>query len=199
MFQSNKEIETFNLAKTYLIFYRQHSNKHFSLKGVKKGRWWSSFSEVIEKFSERKEWDPYVFIWSAFEAFEAYGNIFPTQLSTDVVWENFLDLRHRFTNSKKSETLLAKNLLSTYKEVKRWSLENGFKKADFGAFFEDKSNSLKIKRGNYNLSLFTVSKSFHEKLKDTLTEEEFDTSRALIFSNKKILHKLKKVMGDEFV
>jgi len=194
-----KEVEAFNLAKIYLSFYKSHTNKHFHLGSVKKTKWWKFFLEVVEKFGDKKEWNPHVFIWAQFEK---YDKIFPTQLPTDAAWSLFLDYRNRFQSSQKSEISMAKNLLNTYNMVKRWSLDNGYKGVDFKAFFNNPYNMIMIERYTYDLTLFTLTKSFQECMelnKNILTEEEFNKKRALIFNNKKVLYKIKEVLGNEFV
>ncbi len=196
------ETKAFDLAKIFLSFYRTHTRKIFRLGSVKKSKWWNFFVQTIEKFGDRKEWNSYEFVGSIFEKYG--GQVYPPQLPTEAAWSTFLEYRHRFRKSVKMDKVLAINLLNVYQNVKRWSFDNGHKKINFNAFINDSYNTIMIERKSYDLTLFTVSKSFHKWLKNyeegsIITEDEIKNKRALIFSHKKILYRLQEIMGDEFV
>jgi len=180
------EYEAFKLAKAFLFYYKKHSFKTFKLSTVKESKWWPYFVSVAIHFSQESDWNADYFIAAQFEE---KGKILPYQLVDKDAYETYKLYRGRYEAD--SEKRVVMNLLTTYKEVKEWK--------SIRAFLEDKKNQLLIERKSINPLLFFLCKSFYELgLNEMFDKEEIENKRAVVFSNKKVLKKMKEVLGDEF-
>lgn len=191
----DKDKEVLILAKYFLQEYRK-KRPYCTLKALKK--YWKYFEQTIDIFANNPEWDSRAFILSLFEVQDVYPPMLPTKKS----WETFIEHKHRFIQYN-NEKNLANSLLNTYKKIKEWSEKSGFNYINYEAFFKDEKNRFLIKRNNFNTYLFTVCKSFlqwYNQLEDKsfMSDIQFVSKRAVIFQNKKILKKMRQVLGKEF-
>lgn len=183
----DNDYEAFKLAKAFLHFYRRYSYVSFKLSTVKKSKWWNFFLKVANNYSHEKDWNAYIFIAAQFEE---KGKILPYQLIEKDAYETYKLYRHRFEAD--TDKKIVTNLLLTYRRVKESN-------SSIRVFLEDKKNQLFIQRKNINPQLFFLCKSFYELgLDKQFEKEEIDNKRAVIFANKKILNKMKEILGDEF-
>lgn len=196
--RENTEKLAFDLARVFLSFYRKHTYKTFRLSTVKKSKWWPYFIKVINEYSNRPDWDAY--IWVACQ-FEKFGKIFPTQLVGSRAEEAFEEYSSRFKENTIKQ--LANNLVITYNEILKWSKKNNFSKVNFEALFEDKKMTFRIERGEIIPDIFSVVRAYHilpeERRRRIMSLEKLQIKRALIMNNKKIKNKMKELLGEEFI
>jgi hypothetical protein len=194
---NNKEIESlaFQLANTFLRYYKKIRKKHFKISNIKNTNWWIHFIQTIINFGNRELFDIEQFVKAQFEDNE---KVLPFELTREEAYQNFLSRRKDDVNPRKKTV---EEIISMYKLVKKWCILNIQEdKFDIKSFLKDKRNIYFLMRGAYSPSLFCFSKSFIDLNKDhrILTDEEIDAKRSVILTNEKISNKLKEILKDEF-
>lgn len=193
------EAKAFELAKNFL----QYSDylKYLKLSNITKTKWWQHFLKTIELHGKKKEWGARDFVKVQFDEF---GQIYPFHLVSKKAWNTYIEFYKKGKADK--DITIAKSLLNGYNKIKKWSKENGFDFINYKGFFEDKKNMFFINRKEFSLYFLTISKSFlniyrnltkNEK-EDIISLNDFRIKRAYIFKNKKILNKIKEILGEEF-
>ena len=194
----NIESEALILARAYLGFYRKYSVKTFSIKNVKKTKWWPFFIKTVDNYSYLKDWNSY--IWVSCQ-FEKYGKIFPTQLCSNEAFKTFEEYKHIFQTN--NEEILTKNVVSTLRLIEEWSKENTSVNFDISSFLKNKNNLFKMVRGNINCDAFVVVKDFYnidDKIKNSImTEGEIAAKRIMIMNSEKIKKILIRILKDKFI
>lgn len=187
------EKEAFLLSKFFLQRYKKYELKTFKISQVKKTKWWSHFYNCVKLHYKKKEWDAKKFIDIQFDEF---GKILPFHLPSKKAWNVYIEYYRRGQSNK--DKAVALDLLNTYKKIKKFGT--------FKDFFNDKKNMLFVIRGEISHYFLSISKSFlniynklTEKQKNIIiNEEKLKICRAMVFSNKRILKKIKEVLGEEF-
>lgn len=141
----------------------------------------------------KKEWDIKKFIDIQFDE---YGKILPFHLPRKEAWDIYIEYFRRGEVNKDKAVALA--LLNTYKRIRKFGT--------FEEFFNDKKNMLFVIRGEISPYFLSISRSFlkvYSKLtkkekNNIIIKERLEICRAMVFSNKKILNKIKEVLGSEF-
>jgi len=196
------EREANKLAEAFLRnFLGKFRYRLFSLKDVKKTKWWSSFYKAASFFSEEEEWDPYGYVVFIFDI---ESNPYPFMLVNKKNWIAYTE--HVRTRTKDDSTI-ALSLLNTYNEVKDWSRKNKYENISVGDFFSNPSNYLFLKRGKFSPYFLSISKSFmgmynsltEEEKNNIISEEDLMIKRRTVLNNKKISYKLAEVLGEEFI
>jgi len=182
------ELEVFNLTNYFRNEFIKYDRRIYSLKTVKSGKWWKYFCETIDKFSTREGWDANIFIKCQFESF---GKIYPTQLPTERAWNAFKDYKFRFENVMDKETEIVKSVLTGYKAVKNYCV-NQKKEFSVATFLENNFNNRQIEIGAYPIYFFAFSKAY------IAVYGMNKTKRMMVTRNKDLLDKIKNVLGDDF-
>ena len=197
------EREANRLAESYLrIFLSRFRYRLFSLKNVKETKWWSSFFKTASFFSQEKEWDPYKYVSFVFDINE---KPLPFVLVNKGMWQSYKEHCQTRTNDK--DNIVAKSLLTTFNEIKDWSLKNKYDTISVEKFFKDPKNFLFLKRGKFSPYFLATSRSFikmyntlgKEEREQIITEDDLMIKRLTVTNNKKISNKLKEVLGEEFI
>ena len=189
------EVLAFQLASIYLRYYKQVSPaRHFSLHSVKNTKWWNYFVTAIQKYGEREDFNMDQFVKAQFEE---YGKAMPFHFILRDAYDIYL-ARRKLASYDRTET--AKSIAYVYQAIKKWSLQNGYEKANIKAFLQEPKNIMLLRQDFYDITLFSVSKTFRElnKEKHIVNEAVLDIKRSLIVTDKKIHTKLKEILQDEF-
>lgn len=196
------EEEAYRLSRDYInIFFSRFRYKLFSLKNVKNTKWWSSFGKAVYSFSREKEWNSYKYVAFTFKNNE---KPFPFVLVNRKNWEAYKD---DLISRTKGDASMALSLLTTYNEIREWSIKNKFDKISVRDFFSEPKNLLFLKRRKFSPYFLSISRTFNsifnsmeeEERAEIINKEELLVKRALIINNEKISKKLKEVLGDEYI
>jgi len=188
------EREAFLLAKSFLERYKKLDFRTFRISKVKESKWWKHFVSCVELRSSKKEWDTKRFIDIQFNEF---GKILPFHLPTKKAWDIYIEYYRRGEVDK--EKAVALGLLNSYKKIKKFGT--------YKDFFNDKKNMLFVIRGELSPYFLSISRSFlkvyanltENQKKNIISKEKLKISRAMVFSNRKILNKIKEALGKEFI
>lgn len=185
----NKEFETFKLSLIYRTHFKKFDQRIFTAKTITNSKWWPYFEKVIDKFCDRENWDPSVFIEAQF--FFKGGKVYPPELPTEKSWKNFLDYLN-YKEKESDEETTVKNALNGFSSVKNFCLKNNI---PFGVseYIDNDYNRKKIERNEIPIHFFLFSKVFNKKfnIKD-------DIKKTLVRSNKKLLEKIKNVLKEDY-
>lgn len=196
------EEEAFKLAKNYTKLYlSKYRRRLYSISRVRDTKWWSSFYKTASLFSGEKEWDPYKYVSYTFENNE---KPFPFVLVNKLNWSSYKD---HIATREKGDASVARSLLSTYNEIRDWSIKNKFDKINVSEFFKVPRNLMFLKRRKFSPYFLSISRSFinmyysldEEERNKIITEEELFIKRITVMRNEKISEKLKEVLGEEYV
>mgnify|MGYP000014352171 CR=1 FL=1 len=72
---------------------------------------------------------------------------------------------------------------------------------DYTAFFNDSRNRLRIKRSELSYHFLSICRPYWEmpKVIKEYSHDKLEIKRAIVHKNKKLIKKLKEIMGDDFV
>lgn len=196
----NEKVE--NLIKIFTNESRKRGNYKVSIKALSKEKWRIHFERAVENYSDKKEWNPFLFIRAQFE--HHGNNIWPYVLSFKSAWEVYLEYLPLFSNSKTTLSQALSFVLNDYKKIKKWSIENNYDEVNFSAYFSDALNQKKFLKGNispYFLSICSPALDYffslpYEKRKSITNENTLISKRIMLFSNVKIKEKLINVFKD---
>jgi hypothetical protein len=185
------------MALRLISIYRPHTAAFigFGFPIKKDGKYWKYFLDLANSIMETKA-DPYKFI---VVQFQELGMRYPQELNSKVAWELYNLSKDIDVYDKEME--LARVLLNTFNIVKDWSKISGFDKPNYSAFLKNNKNRFLLHRHDIRPELFLLTKSFYNELTKEERNEiipKAEIKRAIIFSHKNILEKLKEVLGDEF-
>lgn len=195
------ESEAFALAALYYKNFNKYSKKHIALSKVKSSKYWDAFVKTIELRGSQEEWEKGLFIKVLFEE---YGKFYPYKLYTNEVWKTYKNYYKRgFENRDKS---IALSLLHTYNSIKIWSKKKKKEGVDVEGYFKNPLNIALLENKKPSIYLLSISKTFKDYYRELHMAEQFaivkpselESCRRAIFKNKKILNKMKELLGDEF-
>lgn len=193
------ENEAFKIAQVYLQNIKRHTHKTFNLRNIKSSKTWPFFLRLAEQHMLKPEWDANKFIVFVFDQ---YGPIYPAQMKTQKIWEEFVGTT-KFVNIE-SDKKIALELLNSYKVIRRWC--NKYKE-DFSVkkYIDQPKNRIFVKRGGLSplfisicVPLLDFIYNLPEKDKDVIIGGSLENKRMVVFSNKKIVDKMKEVLKNEF-
>jgi hypothetical protein len=179
-----------NIYRPFAAGYKGYS--HAIIKNHRDWKYFLGLAEVMIKFNA----DPYKFISIIFQE---RGMLYPPQLNTKENWEIYNLTKDIEVYDREME--IARKLLSTLNAVKDWSKIRGFDSANYAAFLENGKNKLLLHRHDINPELFLFTKSFYKDLTQKERNEIIpngEIKRAIIFSHKKILNRLKETLKNEY-
>jgi hypothetical protein len=198
-----KEYKALDLAKIFRneFILRGYGFKIYSLKDIEKTKWWKYFVDVIDAYSEREEWDAYLFIKTMFDK---YGKVYPHVISRKNAWDIYLEYLPTYKEDSSLKEEVGK-IVSDYKKVHRLMEEkniNGYKD-----FFVNPYACELIRRGAFSGNLFIFMKSFYENYSSIYNIEEsvpevqdrFKVKRIKFMSNYKVKSFLQKVLKEEML
>lgn len=201
-----KKQKALELAKCYRneFISRGYGYKIFSLSSVEESQWWKYFVEVIDFYSSKEEYDPYLFIRSVFDE---YGKVYPHALSRKKTWENYIACLPAYKNNSDEDKLKAEviSLISDYKKVKKIMKERNLE--TYRDFFENPFVGELIRRGSFSNNLFMFMREYYrsylfiyntdESLKEVF--ERFQIKRIKFLKNEKVKQAIQKLLGEEMV
>jgi len=193
------EREALNLSFIYYKEYRKYSRKYINTAKVKDSKYWQYFIKTIEMYGSKNEWNANKYIESVFYN---NGKVFPAQLMRKDFWDNYVgEYRRGYVDKSKS---IAYFLLSSYKKIEKWNKNKGNKVIDYENYI--KSNLMMLDRMILDPYFLSISKSFKNYYFTLDMYEQYnirspdglESNRRSVFTEKKILAKMKEILGDEF-
>lgn len=199
-FKINKAIELARHFRNEFIS-RGYGFRIYSMKNVDQSQWWNYFIDAIDYYSNREEWNSYLFVRSMFDK---YGKTYPHVLSRKNSWNIYLEYLPTYKNdySLKEEV---KRMVADYKKIHE--IMNQKCIFAYSDFFQNAYVQELIRRSNFSDNLFIFMKSYFKnyaniyKVEETIQEsyERYKIKRMKFLNNIKIKDFLKKILKDEMV
>jgi len=195
------EREAFKLAEIYYKTYSKYSGKFIRASQIKKSKSWPAFLKTIEQRGSQPEWDAYRFIEIQFNE---YGKIYPYHLYSKDAWKTYID-RYQVGFEDRDKTI-ALSLLNAYKVIQAWCKRKKIEGVDVRAYFTNPLNILLLENKKLSPYFLSICKSFKDHYCELNISEQYaiikpsqlESARRAVFSNKKILKKMKELLGNEF-
>ena len=192
-----KDKLAFNLAKEFREKYINYSFKIYSLKNVKKSKWWPHFVKTAEKYCNQENFNSREFIKIQFET---EGKVLPYFLPGKKAEQNY---KNNFYKEDDEQKKVIETITNSINAIRLWAQKN---KKNYNDFFEVPFALLENKIGYVSIYYLCFSKSFFKKY-STLNEEQ----RNKLISKKDLsikrayvkqvvsLDKIKEIMKDDFI
>jgi len=195
------EIEAFNLSKFFLKRFKQYTFKTYRLNNVKNSKWWPHFLRVVEKHINKPEWNAERFVNFVFDE---YGLIYPPQLKKQEYWDEYLN-KFR-VKEYQTEVKIAKEILNSYKYIKRWGSKNNSKNS-IEDFFNNPKTITLLERKIISPYFLCICKPFlkmyanltEEQRNSIISKKELKLKRVVLFSYRKVKDKMKEVLKENFI
>ena len=187
MKQLANELEVFNLAMAFRREYVKYDPRIFTAKSVKNSKWWVFFERTIDKFASRPEWNADIFVKCQFER---EGKILPFKLANEEAWKTFIDYKFRFEEQEDDEVKTIKNVLAGYALVRDYCKGKDIP-FSVQSFLESDYHKRMLINGAYPVHFFSFSKS--------CSELGLKNKRMIVCRYKKLLLKIKEILGDDYV
>lgn len=172
-----------------------------ALKKLKSGPYWGIFKNAA-KYRTLKSWTPHNWIYAQFLVNK---DVSPKDIIGYKAEQNFNDYLALLSKSKMYEAdgviytdnklQMIREVLTSYKIVKEWCRKND---KNYLGYFRNKLNIIKIKRKSLSPYFLSICRSYMLNLPEFEDSESLSLKRVVVYKNKKLMAKLKSVMGDEF-
>jgi len=181
------------LADAFITEYRKHDFRFPTMKSIRKSKWWIHFERAAE-LRHIEDWDAKIWVKCQFDK---YGKILPFRLYGKKAQEAFQEYKHRYLDGEDDkERQLITSMLSTYKTIKIWCKKKNLPEINYNEYFQNNIN--KAERGQLSQHFLSICRPFRENFEGVLDDDALMIKRAYVYKNKRLVNKLKEVMGNDF-
>lgn len=192
-----KDKLAFDLAKEFRTKYLNYSFKIYSLKNVKRSKWWPHFVKTAEKYSGQKDFDAKEFIRIQFDT---EGKVLPFFLPGKKAEQNY---KNNFYKEDDEGKKILESIKNSINAITLWARKN---KKNYNEFFDVPFALLQNKIDYVSPYYLCFSKSFLKKYSSLTNEEkrsiipkkELSVKRAYV---KQVMNLdlVKEIMKDDFI
>jgi len=156
-------------------------------KQPKEDKDWKYFVRAVDMFGNNEEYEPWGFVDSAMSS----GKVFPAQLATKKMWENFVDYKASKEVKKDDKLVLVEKMANDYKSIK-----NLMKTRKIETLKEAMTNDFflnMISRMNLDGLLFYFSKAYTNKK----IPQEITLKKVIVYKSVSVRKFLNDIFSDD--